>query len=267
MEPSSLPYLSYLCKMPIVYINQLLLSILITVLVLAPCANSEPITKYCLSEIRQKYKNGDLPKKTTQISIPVNNGKIFYITKWHNDDLLVKQKGNENIFQKVKAKQYEYGEINELTLSKSGNWLWINGDETDYVALIKTYQTSIELEKLIRLPKLYSKPCSLIGEWFGNCLLAQGHYSYILDRIFITGHNPTLFGSAKVFTYEVTGEKITLLKPSQTISSILFDWQQQYPYRLLEISKPRGVIFQDINKGKILYDGKNFMPLKQCLNK
>ncbi|MBG1270808.1 hypothetical protein [Nostoc sp. WHI] len=256
---------SLVLKMPLVYINQLLLSIVITAFVLVPYVNSEPISKYCLSEIKQKYKSGNISEKpTTQIPIPINNGKTFYITKRQNDDLLVKQRGDEKIFQQVKAKQYKYGEINELILSKTGYWLWINGDETDYVALIKTYKTSIELEKPIPLPKLYSKPCSFIEEWFGNCLLAQGHYSYVLDRIFVTGHSSTWLGSTNLFTYEITGKEIKLLKPSQTISSMLFDWQQQHPHKLLEISNPSGVIFQDINKSKIFYDGKNFTPFKKC---
>ncbi|MDB9376024.1 hypothetical protein [Nodularia sphaerocarpa] len=248
-----------------IYINQILISIVITALMLVPCANSEPINRYCLSEIKQKYKSSNLfAKPATQITVPVDNGNTFYITKSHNDYLLVEKRGDKKNFQTVQANQYEYGEINELILSQGGNWLWVNGDETDYVVLIKTYKTSIELETLIPLPKLYSKPCSFIGEWWSNCILAQGHYSYVLDRVFVTGHSPTLFGSSNLSTYEITGKKVKLLKANQPISSVLVNSQQQYPQRLVEISKPSGVIFRDINESDIFYDGENFTPLKKC---
>jgi hypothetical protein len=261
------PSPSLVVKMRIVqHINQILISIVATALVLVPSANSKSISEYCLSEITQKYKSGNLSAKPArQIAIHVNNDNTFYISKLHNDYLVVKQKGKKKIFQKVEAKQYQYGEINELILSKSGNWLWVNGDETDYIALINTQKTSIKLEKLISLPKVYSKPCSLIEEWLGNCLLAQGHYSYVLDRVFITGHSPTLFGSSNLFTYEMIGKKIKLLKTNQLIASILVDWQQQYPPSLIEISKPSGIIFRDINANDIFYDGENFTQLKKCL--
>ncbi|MEO3704414.1 hypothetical protein [Trichormus azollae] len=66
---------------------------------------------------------------------------------------------------------------------------------------------------------------------------------------------------------EITGNKVKLLKTYKPISSILVDWQQQYPDRVIEISKPSGVIFGDINKSYIFYDSANFAPQKKCSNK
>ncbi|WP_321206755.1 hypothetical protein [Tolypothrix tenuis] len=252
--------------MLILLLNRSLLSIVILALVLVACAHSEPLSNYCLSEIKQKYKSSTLYARTTttQITVTVENGNTFDISKLHNNYLSVNQRGNKKNLQKIEAKQYGYGEINELILSTHGNWLWVNGDETDYVALLKTYKTSIELEKMIPLPKVYSKPCSFLEEWLGNCLQSQGYYSYVLDRVFITGHNSTLFGNSNLSTYEIIGKTVKLLRTNQAISSILVDWQQQYPQRLIEISNPRGVVFRDINQNDIFYDGEHFTTLKKC---
>ena len=129
------------------------------------------------------------------------NGKQFSL-EVNSDYVQLKQVKTNNILGKVRAQQYEYGKINELALAEN-NWLWINGDETDYMARVDVSKSIPTIEPPVKLPDLYVNQCHILFRIWGSCIRAQGHYDPVSGHITIEGHPKSLFGFTKLKTLEI----------------------------------------------------------------
>jgi hypothetical protein len=79
---------------------------------------------------------------------------------------------------------------------------------------------------------------------------AQGRYSPTLDRVFITGHPPTVWGQSQPVAYEIVeGEAKLLPAPAQ-------DAHLEF-----ELPKLGGVLLQSPDKEAFFYDGTTITTL------
>lgn len=214
----------------------------------------------CLSKIINEYNSNknlyyDFPSDSiTMAIIKSQNSNLFQINANKHDEIILTSITENKIINRVFAKQYDYGNIKELIVSQNQKWLWINGDETDYIANIKIKKESIEILKPQRLPEVYFKPCSFFGALWNNCIESQGYYSHTLDRVLISGYKKTFLGVKKFVAYEITDEGKKLL-PKEMYGANFIKIRPDIDY-LIESTKEKGVFFQRIDGQIYLYDGK-----------
>jgi hypothetical protein len=238
----------------------ILIGTVITTLMLETQLRSEPLESYCLSEVSQRRKVSPnlLVDAPVQITIPANDGEPFHLLVSGSDRLLLTRGEDQTPLSQVSARQYEYGTIKDLIFSQDG-WLWIDGEETDYIALLELGKRFPKIGEPKPLPELYSKPCSYWGRWWGNCLRAQGYYSHTLDRVLITGHRVSLWGRPSLVSFELMGEKTKLLPAEVQDAHLVVEGTQRD--QVVELSRLGGVLFRGISGEAIFYDGVNFTML------
>jgi len=159
----------------------------------------------------------------------------------------------------VFARQRDGGSIEHLQLVAEG-LLWINGDRMDYLVRLDLNQSPIRFGALEAIT-LTPRPSSRIGEFIlPPDYYSHGQYSQVLNRLFITGHRRTLFGTSDpVATEWVNGQPRPLPKE-------LYDTELDK-----ELPQLNGVLFirrkipgDPLKACKaVFYDGVKAMPLLQ----
>ena len=224
--------------------GQVVLSLLLAFLS-ATSALAEASDSYCLLQGKRKQEiHSDLHvKKEPPPQVTFSVGGESFRVEADGSRLLLKREKEEKPLQQISAPQYEYGKINALALV-SNSWLWIDGDETDYTALIRKEKSSLTLATPIPLPEIYTKPCSFWGQWWTECIREQGLYSATLKRAFITGHRANLFGSAKLVSFEVSAGEAKLLP--EKIQKATF---------VTDLPTLKGALFEGTSSEGFFYDG------------
>lgn len=233
-------------------------------LVAVPSALAGPLDAYCLSQIGKKPEfpssesnplalsssEPEPPKdQPVQVTFEVDS-ESFQVVASGVDTLLLKRSNNNTPLSQVRAPQPDFGRINSLVLVEGGQWLWINGDQIDYIAALQLDQKPPALGTPIALPELYSKPCPFWLRFFGCSSLAQGIYSSTLDRVFITGHRPTFLGRPALVSLELVSGKARPL-PAKA--------QGARPH--FEVPKLGGILLRGPAKEALFYDGDTITPL------
>jgi hypothetical protein len=205
--------LAFRCQGPV----QRSLAILMISVLSMSSTLAKPSDEYCISQIGQKLKptkiDSSADTKLKQITINTANGLFdVFIDRSH---LVLKRQGNSTQLATVKVPQDKFSIIDSLTLARGG-WLWVDGHEIDYMVSLNTGSSLPNFGTPVAFPKITSKPCSMLSDFFDNCLHAQGVYSSILDRTFIEGHHINFFGLPEPVSFEMTeGIVKALPKPLQ----------------------------------------------------
>jgi len=204
-------------------------------------------SRFTLPEPRKSSISPSSVKKRVQITFQVQ-GDFFQAIVVTGRSVQIRRLRETIPLAKVKAPQ-EFGRIKELTLIEGGNWLWIDGEQTDYIAHLNRNQIPPALETPVALPQLYTRTCPFWRRLLGSASLtcgfrAQGRYSPTLDRVFITGHPPTVWGRSQPIAYEmVEGEAKLLPAPAE-------DAHLEF-----ELPKLGGVVLRSPDQEAFFYDG------------
>jgi hypothetical protein len=221
-----------------------ILIIALSTVVSVPPALAESLSTYCISQVGQKQTfNSALPtSEPARVAVSVDNLILEVIAS--GDRLSLMQNKSTIPLSEVRAPQYGYGKIESLTLSK-GNWIWINGSETDYVAQLNLGDNSSpEIALPVELPELYSEPCTIWQRFWMKCTRAQGAFSATLDRPFITGYRSTFFERPELVSFEMIAGQAKQI--SAKVQGIRF---------LKDTPKLGGALFQAPSGEAFLYDG------------
>ncbi len=207
-----------------------------------PSALANPLKAYCISQVGQKWEEKKQPvDEPPSVSVTVL-GETFHVTA-SSSYLDITRPEEETRLARVHAKQNLFSRIEALALGKDG-WLWIDGDEIDYMARLDLSSKPPTFGELVALPELYIKPCLKLDHFLANCLYADGIWSPTLNRAFISGHPVTLFGRSNPVGFEViAGES----KPLPTeLADARF---------LADLPKLNGVLFRGSSEEAFFYDG------------
>jgi len=233
------------CKQSIQLCRLLVMSGIIFAL-FVPNALAAPLDSYCIKKESEssafKYRS---PERTLKLTFSVK-GEPFHLVA--DGSMVYLKRGNEaKPLMRAYAKQYEYGGIEKLTLSKNG-WLLINATERDYIAHVDLDSLPPTLSSAQKLTELKRKPCSIFNIFCYDT--AQGRYSSVLDRIFISGYRDTLFGSKDRTTLEIVDGK------KRKLPRIL-----QSAYFYADMPQLNGVLFRSTSGEALLYDGRTVTSL------
>lgn len=233
-------------------------------LLAVPSALAVPLDAYCVSQVGKKPESPPIepnslalsstepePPKDQPVKVPFEvDGQSFQVVTSGVDTLLLKRSMNNTVLSEVRAPQPDFGRISSLVVIQGGRSLWIDGDQIDYLAPLDRHQNQPALVTPIALPELYNKPCPLWLRFFGCSLRAQGIYSGLLDRVFITGHRPTFFGRSALVSLELVAGKAKPL-PAKA--------QGSRPY--LEVRKLGGILLRGPDGHPLFYDGQSITSL------
>jgi len=233
-------------------------------LLAVPSALAVPLGAYCVSQVGKKPEFPPIKPNSLVLSFskpespqdqPVKvpfkvGGESLQVVTSGVDTLLLKRSMNNTVLSQVRAPQPDFGRINSLVLIQGGRWLWIDGDQIDYLAPLDRHQSQPALGAPIAVPELYDKPCPLWLRFFGCSLRAQGIYSGLLNRVFITGHRPTFFGRSALVSLELVAGRA---KPLQAKA------QGSHPY--LEVRKLGGILLRGPEGQALFYDGQSITSL------
>jgi len=155
-----------------------------------------------------------------------------------------------------------FGRVHNVVLGKNG-WLWIDGDDRGYMVKLDLTRELPTLGKPVPLPDLKARPYSMIEKWWSyddSGFRATGDYSPLLDRVFITGHRVTLFGTPDLATYEVIAGQAKLLpEPLQGARLVGGERYREVggmSYHYYEdLSHLNGVLFEGQKGEAYFYDG------------
>lgn len=236
-------------------------------LVTSTLSHANPLADYCITKQGQKpppvkferpVNSPRQPPETIEIEFTVKND--LYRLRSDRNDVTLYDSANREL-DKVYARQGAGGGGTVEHLQRvTENLVWINGRDIDYLARLDLSQSLIRfgaLEAITLLPKPTSK--------IGNFILAPAFYSHlqysrVLNRLFVTGHRPTLFGTADPVALEwVEGQARPLPKE-------LYDTELD-----AELPQLNGVLFRGrsswsdrfetyYNKA-VFYDGVKATPL------
>ncbi len=212
-----------------------------------PRVIAEPLDKYCLSPVERKPETRLTlsPNKTARVTIPMR-GQSLEVVVSGVDTLLLKRSGTPTPLVSVRAPQYDYGQIDALVSTRDG-WLWIDGGQIDYMARLDLNANPPTLGTPKALPELYERPCSFWHRFWGNCLLAQGVYSQVLDRVLITGHRATFWGRSSLTTFEIIAGKAKEMGLIARGASLV--------YPVYDVPRLRGILLRGIKDELFFYDG------------
>lgn len=205
-------------------------------------AFAESLDSYCIKKESEssafKYRS---PERTLKLTFSVK-GEPFHLVA--DGSMVYLKRGNEDKpLMGVYPIQYDYGGIEDLALSKKG-WLLINATERDYIAHVDLDSFPPILSHAEELSELKRKPCSIFNISFACSEAAQGRYSSVLDRIFVSGYRDTLFGSKDRVIFEIVdGKKRKLPRILQSAK-----YQGDMP-------PLNGAIFGSASGESLLYDG------------
>jgi hypothetical protein len=185
-------YLNYLRKLRVWQV----LIVMLVMAAITPRAIANPLDGYCLSEVGQRpeAKSNSPTDEPPEVAFEVE-GELFRVVAQSSHLLLMRDKETTPI-ARVDALQYEYGKINTLVLVQN-DWIWIDGDETDYIASLNQEKKLPTLGTPTELPELYVEPCSFWQRFWLKCRLQGGVYSPTLERVFISERlSPYLLGTS-----------------------------------------------------------------------
>ncbi|MCQ8102683.1 hypothetical protein NP590_01090 [Methylomonas sp. SURF-2] len=181
-------------------------------LVTSTLSHANPLADYCITKQGQKpppvkfehpVNSPQQPPETIEIEFTVKND--LYRLRSERSDVTLYDAANQTL-GKVIARQRDGGSIEHLQLVAE-DLLWIKGSKMDYLVRLDLKQSPIRfgaLEAIDLTPKPYSK---IEKFFFAPDYRSHGQYSWVLNRLFITGHRTTLFGTADpVATEWVNGQ-------------------------------------------------------------
>lgn len=214
-----------------------------------PQAVAAPLEQYCISQVGQKPKPqfDEIKRESEPLTISVKGEQFQVVEK--NDFIELKRSKDSSLLAKIHAKQYEYGGITDLALTKDG-WLWMDGDETDYMAKLDLQTMPPTLGSPVALPKLYTNPCSAWARFWDNCILEGGTYSPTLGRVFITGHRGTFWGGSALVSYEIVAGQPKLLPEKAQGARLVYGAPL-----IFEVPKLKGVLLRGASGEPLFYDG------------
>jgi hypothetical protein len=221
-----------------------------------PQAVAAPLNQYCISQVGQKPK----PQfdKTQERPEPITifvRGEQFKIDV-HVSWLMLKRQEDSSVVSEVNAEQEEDGGILDIALTKDG-WVWIEGYETDYVVKLNLQNTPPTLGEPVKMPRLYSKPCSFFTFFTKGCgFVTGGTYSPTLNRVFISGYRGTFLGKSTFVSYEIVAGEAKLL-PEEAQGGDLIS----------EFPKLNGVLLSGASGDPLFYDGVKItkLPLRESI--
>lgn len=229
---------------------------------MVPC-HANPLAGYCITQQGQKPppvnlrpSNPNPPRQspeTIEIEFTVKND--LYRLRSDRNDVTLYDSANRKL-DKFYARQGAGGGGTVEHLQRvAEDLVLINGRDIDYLARLDLSQSPIRfgaLEAITLLPK----PTSKIGNFIeAPAFYSHLQYSRVFNRLFVTGHRPTLFGTADpVATEWVNGQARPL--PKELYDTALFK----------ELPQLSGVLFIGANfKGAyskfVFYDGVKATPL------
>lgn len=233
-------------------------------LLAVPSVFAVPLGAYCVLQVGKKpdfppiARNSRAPSfskpqqpqdQPVKVSFEAGGESLQVVTSGV-DILLLKRSKSNTLLSQVRAAQPDFGRINSIIVIQGGRWLWIDGDQIDYVAPLERHQNQPALGTPIALPELYVKPCPFWLRFFGCSSRAQGIYSGLLDRVFITGHRPTFFGRSALVSLELVAGRAKPL-PAKA--------QGSHPY--LEVQKLGGILLRGPDSQALFYDGYSITSL------
>lgn len=221
---------------------------------------AQPLEGYCI--IPSDYKRQPMPE-----SPPIDDPEPLAITvKGKQFRIVVKDNGllmldNNNTFLNGKGVGQAFGRVHNVVLGENG-WLWIDGDDKDYMAKLDLTQIPPKIGEPVPIPDLKPSPCSAFSKWWSDCDFSKagGLYSPLLDRVFVTGHRVTLFGSDSLASYEVIAGQAKLL-PAQLQGARLMGGTRHRKvggmgyYYYEDLPHLNGVLFKGQNGDAFFYDG------------
>ena len=211
---------------------------------------------YCAVESQSsslQAKTAKIRSHSTSIDL---GGERFNVLKPRAGSMIEIRDGKDKIVSRVNAIQYEFGGIRSVDVMP-GYWLWIDGDEIDYVARLIYRNERVEIENITPLPRLFEEPCYSISDFFGDCLkLAGGELSTALQRVFVSGFPSSIFGTKNRVGYEIVSGNIRLLPPPIDGARYILDL----------VDGVKGSLFKIDSGGLWFYDGSKVSEILNAQN-
>lgn|GEM_PF-1209060 len=178
----------------------------VTMLQVASPSLANPLAGYCLTRVGPKQSPTaaqTVEEETAEVRFSIFSvrGERFHVAASY-DRLLLTQGDNPTPLAQIPVPQREFRIIDALILGED-SWLWIDGDEIDYMARLDLQQQPPTLGQPVALPDLTEQPCPALFHFLGSCMRAQGRYSNTLNWAFITGHRVTLLGWPSLVSFEI----------------------------------------------------------------
>jgi len=196
-------------------------------------------------------------QRPEQIEIQFTFKNNIYRLRSYRSDVTLFDADNHQLGE-VFARQRDGGSIEHLQLVTE-DLLWINGSKMDYLVRLDLKQSPIRfgaLEAIDLTPKPYSK---IVRFFFTPDFRSHGQFSRVLNRLFITGHRTTLFGTADpVATEWVNGQPRPL--PKALYDTVLDKELPQLNGVLFRGRSVQGDPLEAYNKA-FFYDGVKATPL------
>jgi hypothetical protein len=223
-----------------------------------PRGLAAPLGDYCISRVAHTpgVQVASSPKQSARVLLPIED-RDWEVLRVRVDTLLLKRISTATVVATLRAPQYDFGTIQALALTRDA-WLWIDGQQADYVAHLDLSVVPPRFDHLRALPELYEHPCSWWQRFWGNCRLAQGTFSPLLDRVFVAGYSSHGWGSSELVSLEMMGGKAKELDGVAPEARLLYP-EFEFPRLggVLLRSRDDSLFFYDGSKTKILLQGES----------
>ena len=143
-----------------------------------------------------------------KIEIVLEHQNKSYVISAHRRyiQLIDINKENPIVLQKVRIDQ-DHGNIQHVKPVRK-TWLWIDGDQPDYLAKLSFSQRSLGIETPKEMPKLYGNRCNYLYSMMDNCLKVGWSYDENTDYFSATGYPKSILGLAPSITLKLLPSEI-----------------------------------------------------------
>jgi hypothetical protein len=223
---------------------------------IALAANDIAKEGYCLSESKYPFVSMNA---SLEVSFTSNN--ILYKVDTCFEGICLFDSNNLKLDSLKIEQQEETKTLNKLIMSKKG-LLLIDCIVQDFIVQIVINHGKASFSELQKLPQIYEVPKSYFSDPPNQYNHINSIYSSGLDRFFLEGFQPALFGKPKSVVYEIMDGKIKLL-PKELLNARLLRWENNFVKRTLgSFDIFKGELFQS-DEGKLFfYDGANVTLIK-----
>lgn len=155
----------------------------------------------------------------------------------------------------IDAPQIGHGWVERIELRPDG-WVWVDGQERDYVAWVKRDGSTPALTAPLALAKLKKTRCNAWTKLSAGCPPAQSYFSKTLERVFVSGYPDSVFGQSAAVSSELDGDKRTPLRVPIDLGRLV-----------VELPRLGGVLFSGYKGEAIFYSpsGEQVLPLPTSL--
>ena len=237
---------------------------------------SNPLDEFCLTQkwVLHKAKTSSGSECNYHPPLIVNftaGGKAYYLIQGRTltcgkggpNKIIELYDEYDNLVSLFYAKQevtgIDYaGYILNLKMSKTG-WLWINGEDIDYIARIDLKKSPPRISRPIDISSLIDENC--ISKPIVGCSRAVGIYSEALERIFVSSSHGAYFGLIPPLSHQII-DGVAEPLPSRLNNAFRTEGYGGLKFHFDDLPRHKGVVFKEMNSNEpLFYDGSKVMSL------